>query len=415
MQMPRMAKGLTAAFVTKAKPGRYGDGAGLYLLVREPKAGGPPMRWWVFRWVRNGKMREAGLGSAWGRTAVGLADARIKARKLYDIVRDGGDPLAEKAAAKASALAAAGKAVTFRQEAERYIAAQEAGWRNAKHAAQWSATLETYAYEEIGNLPVSAIETGHVIKVLEPIWSTKPETASRLRGRIEAVLDAAKARGYREGENPARWKGNLAHLLPARTKVKKPEHHAALPYAEVGAFMVKLRKQEGTAARALEFAILTAGRTGEVLGATWAEINLRDKVWIVPGGRMKGGREHRVPLCARAIEVLGKAHDGFLFPGANSDQPLSNMALLMLLRRMEQRDITVHGFRSAFRDWAAERTNFPSEVAEMALAHAVGDKVEAAYRRGDLFEKRRRLSSEWARFCATPQQAASNNVTRLRA
>jgi integrase len=373
------------------------------------------MRWWVFRWVRNGKMREAGLGSAWGRTAVGLADARIKARKLYDIVRDGGDPLAEKAAAKASALAAAGKAVTFRQEAERYIAAQEAGWRNAKHAAQWSSTLETYAYEEIGKLPVSAIETGHVIKVLEPIWSTKPETASRLRGRIEAVLDAAKARGYREGENPARWKGNLAHLLPARAKVKKPEHHAALPFGEVGAFMVKLRKQDGTAARALEFAILTAARTGEVIGATWTEVNLRDKMWIVPPGRMKGGREHRVPLSPRALEIVGKAHNGFVFPGAGLDQPLSNMALLMLLRRMGQGDVTVHGFRSAFRDWAAERTNFPSEVAEMALAHTVGDKVEAAYRRGDLFEKRRLLANDWAKFCATSDRKGGNNVVSIRA
>lgn len=412
--MPRTAKGLTAAKVDKAGPGRYGDGAGLYLLVREPKNGGPPMRWWVFRWVRNGKMREMGLGAAWGRTAVSLVEARSKARSLYDVVRNGGDPLAEKAATKASQLVAAAKAVTFKTEAERYIAAQEPGWRNAKHAAQWASTLETYAYPVIGSVPVSDINVPLVLKVLEPIWSTKPETAGRVRGRIEAVLDAAKARGHSEGENPARWKGNLDHLLPARAKVKKPEHHAALPYTQIGAFMARLREQEGTAARALEFAILTAARTGEVIGATWKEIDLSEKIWIVPPARMKAGREHRVPLSERAIEIIGWENAGYVFSSVSPDQPLSNMALLMLLRRMGQSDVTVHGFRSAFRDWAAERTNYPSEVAEMALAHTVGDKVEAAYRRGDLFEKRRLLANDWAKFCATPERKGGNNIVPLR-
>jgi integrase len=406
--LPRRAEPLSAAKVANAGPGRYADGANLYLLVR-----GPQLKWWVFRYRRNGRMREMGLGAAAGRTAVSLKDARIKALELYNAVhREGKDPLDEKKAEKAAQALQAAKAVTFETEAKRYIASQEAGWRNAKHAAQWSSTLEAYAYPDFGSLPVSAVDVNLVLKVLEPIWATKPETAGRVRGRIEAVLDAAKARGLREGENPARWKGNLDHLLPARGKVKKPEHHAALPYTQISTFMAALRKQEGTSARALEFAILTAARTGEVIGATWAEINLRDKVWIVPAGRIKGGREHRVPLCPRALEIVGEAADGYVFPGASPDQPLSNMALLMLLRRMKHGNVTVHGFRSAFRDWAAERTNYPSEVAEMALAHAVGDKVEAAYRRGDLFEKRRRLANDWARFCAMPGQKGS--VVQLR-
>ncbi|MEA2911103.1 MAG: hypothetical protein QOJ15_3184 [Bradyrhizobium sp.] len=405
--MPRIATPLSAAFITKAKPGRYADGANLYLLVR-----GPALKWWVFRYRRNGRMREAGLGAAAGPTAVSLKDARIKARKLFDLHRDGHDPIDLKKASKAAALVTAAKAVSFKMEAERYIASQEAGWRNAKHAAQWSSTLETYAYPVLGSLPASAVDVNLMLKVLEPIWSTKPETAGRVRGRIEAVLDAAKARGLREGENPARWKGNLDHLLPARGKVKKTEHHAALPYSQIGTFMAALRKQEGMAARALEFTILTVARTGEAIGSAPTEINLREKVWIVPAERMKGGREHRVPLCPRALEIVSNATGDYVFPGANTDQPLSNMALLMLLRRMKYDNITVHGFRSTFRDWASERTNYPSEVAEMALAHAVGDKVEAAYRRGDLFEKRRRLANDWARFCAMPEQKGS--VVQLR-
>jgi integrase len=248
-----------------------------------------------------------------------------------------------------------------------------------------------------------------VLKVLEPIWTAKPETASRLRGRIESILDWAKARGYREGENPARWRGHLDKLLPARSKVRRVEHHAALPYTELPGFLVALRGQEGIATRALEFTILTAARTGESMGATWVEINWTDKAWTIAGARMKGGKEHRVPLCDRALAILREVRpeddapnpaEQFLFSGGKVGRPLSNMTFLMLLRRMGRDDLTAHGFRSTFRDWAAERTSFPSEVVEMALAHAVGDKVEAAYRRGDLFNKRRRLMDAWADFCA---------------
>jgi integrase len=293
--------------------------------------------------------------------------------------------------------------MTFKQCAEAYVAAHRAGWRNDKHAAQWSATLETYAYPTLGGLPVASVDVGLVLKVLEPIWSTKSETASRLRGRIEAVLDWAKVRGFREGENPARWKGNIDHLLPARAEVKAVEHHAALPYAEIGAFMAQLRNQPGMGAFALRFAILTAARTGEVLGTRWDEIDLKNAVWTIPAGRMKAGREHRVPLSSPAVtllEELAKAKAGeFVFFGQRTVKPLSNMALLMTLRRMKCDDLTAHGFRSTFRDWAAEQTSASREVAEAALAHTLADKVEAAYRRSDLFDKRRALMADWAAYC----------------
>jgi len=426
--MPRRAQGLSAAKVQKAGPGRYGDGAGLYLLVRSPD-----LKFWCFRyWVpgpggtasqvkRGGRLRELGLGPAVGRAAVSLADARRKARALFDLVRDGGDPLDARKAARAARLAEATKTISFRECATAYIDAHRAGWKNDKHAAQWPATLKTYAYPIIGPLPVRAIDTALVLKVLEPIWTAKPETASRVRGRIEAILDWAKVRDHRSGENPAKWRGHLDHLLPARGKVRRVAHHAALPYAEIGKFMAALRAQEGTAARALEFAILTAARTGEVIGARWAEIDLAEKNWTVPAERMKAGREHRVPLCERGIEIISDladdnpAPDAFVFPGAKRGRPLSNMSMLMTLRRMGRGDLTAHGFRSTFRDWCAERTSYPSEVAEMALAHSVSDKVEAAYRRGDLFEKRRRLADEWARYCATvPKQEAPGKVAALR-
>jgi integrase len=248
-----------------------------------------------------------------------------------------------------------------------------------------------------------AIDTKLLLKVLEPIWTAKPETASRLRGRLEAILDWAKVRGHREGENPARWRGHLDKLLPARSKVRRVEHHAAMPYAALPAFLENLRGQEGIAARALEFTILTAARTGEVIGATWAEISFAEKVWTVPAARMKAHREHRVPLGERALAILKEMHtsdDGFVFSGGRPGKPLSPTALILVLRRMGYGDITTHGMRSAFRDWCAEHTNFPSEVAEMALAHTVSDKVEAAYRRGDLFDKRRKLMEVWARYCA---------------
>jgi integrase len=289
-----------------------------------------------------------------------------------------------------------------------YIAGHTAGWRSAKHIAQWKATLAKYAEPVIGGLSIQAIDTALVLKVLEPIWSVKPETAGRVRGRIEAILDWAKARGYRTGENPARWRGHLDKLLPALSKVRRVAHHAALPYAELPGFLIALREQGGIAARALEFTILTAARTGEAIGARWGEINLTEKVWIVPATRMKAAKEHRVPLSARALAILDELRplretsdaEAFVFPGAKAGRSLSNMAFLMLLRRMGRDDLTAHGFRSSFRDWAAERTNFPNEVAEMAPAHSVGNAVEAAYRRGDLFDKRRRLVDAWAEFLA---------------
>jgi integrase len=314
----------------------------------------------------------------------------------------------------------AGRAVTFRHCAEAYIASHEAGWRNEKHAAQWSATLATYAEPIIGGLSVQSIDTAEVMRVLEPMWAKKSETASRLRGRVEAVLDWAKVRGYRQGENPARWRGHLDKLLPARSKVRKVKHHAALPYDELPEFITALREQEGDAARGLEFTVLTAARTGETLGATWGEIDLAQKVWIIPGERMKAGKEHRVPLSARAIEILKGVNperaspDVTLFQGGKAGKPLSSIAMGRTLRRMHRGDLTVHGFRSSFRDWAAEWTNFPSEVAEMALARSLGDKVEAAYRRGDLFERRRRMMDDWAKHCAGRVRASTAKVVSIR-
>jgi integrase len=305
--------------------------------------------------------------------------------------------------------------MTFDQCAAAYFKAHRAGWRNAKHAAQWSSTIKTYAEPVIGALPVQGIDTTLVIKIIEPLWSKKSETASRLRGRIEAVLDWATVRGYRQGDNPARWRGHLDKLLPARTKVSKVKHHAALPYRELPKFMAALRGQDGMSARALEFLILTAARTGEVIGALPAEI--KDRVWTVPAGRMKGSREHRVPLAAPALAVAEKHNQrngAFLFPGAKDDKPLSNMAMLALLERMGRSDLTAHGFRSTFRDWAAECTNYPNEVVEMALAHTINSKVEAAYRRGDLFEKRKSLMSEWAEFCAS-DKTEDHKVITIRA
>jgi integrase len=291
--------------------------------------------------------------------------------------------------------------------AELYIAAHERGWRNPTHRAQWRATLNAYVHPTIGDLAVASIATDDVLRVLQPIWQAKPETASRVRGRIEAVLDYAAARGWRQGENPARWRGHLANLLPARAKVARVVHHAALPWQEIGAFMARLRQHRATAARALEFTVLTAARTGEVIGARWPEVGMDAAVWTVPAERMKGHRAHRVPLSAAALAVLRHMlplrpaeGDGFVFPGLRPGKPLSNMAMLKLLERMGHGDLTVHGFRSAFRDWCEEATHTPQAVAEAALAHAVADKVEAAYRRGDLFAKRAALMEEWAAFCA---------------
>jgi len=371
-------------------------------------------RSWLLRYELNGKERFYGLGPL---HTVSLKDARERARKARLQLLDGIDPIAAKQQRKADAALAAAKAITFETAARQYFDQHAAKWRNRKHRAQFLSTLQTYAYPTLGKLPVAAIDTGLVLKVIEPIWPTKTETASRVRSRVEAVLDWATVRGYRTGDNPARWKGHLAEVLPARGKIRRTIHHAALPFGEIGAFVAALRAREGVAARALEFGILTAARTGEVIGARWPEVDLKAKVWTVPAGRMKGSREHRVPLSDGALEILRalprEDNNPRVFIGPRKDG-LSNMAMASVLHRMGRDDITVHGFRSTFRDWAAERTSYPNHVVEMALAHVIGDKVEGAYRRGDLFEKRRRLMADWAKYCGTkPTQGAE--VVSIRA
>lgn len=393
------------------KPGSYCDGGGLWLLVQSLTS-----RSWFYRYMRELKSHDMGLGPY---PEITLAEARRRAAEARQLRAHGKDPLAEREATRVAARVNAAKSMTFRQCSAAYIASHEATWKNEKHRYQWRATLDT-ANEILGDLPVHEIDVGLVLRVLEPIWTTKNETASRLRGRIEAILDWATVRGYRTGANPAQWKGRLAHALPARARVRRVEHHAALPFDEIGAFMAALRKQDGTAARALEFTILTAARTNETIGATWAEIDLDAKIWIVPGPRMKAKKEHRVALSDAAIALLtaikpdDATADQFVFPGRRAGKPLSNMSMLVLLRRMGRDDLTVHGFRSTFSDWAAERTAFPREVVEMALAHAIGNAVEAAYRRGDLFAKRRHLAAAWAKSCASPSAKNSSNVTALR-
>jgi integrase len=400
---------LKVAALARAKiPGYYSDGGGLFLQISRYGTAS-----WVFRYRMAGRLREMGLGSL---DTIGLADARERARKAREQRLDGFDPIERRKAARLSAQLDTAKAITFKDSAKRYITAHQPAWRNSKHAAQWGSTLETYVYPFFGGIAVQAVDVGLVLKAIEPIWTAKPETASRVRGRIESILDWATARGYRQGENPARWRGHLENLLPARAKVRRVEHHASLPYREIGAFITELQQQEGISACALEFAILTAARTGEVIGARWSEINIAERLWTIPGERMKGGREHRVPLSNAALTIIERMaesrHSDFVFPGGNAGRPLSNMAFLMLLRRMGRGGLTAHGFRSSFRDWTAERTNFSAEVAEMALAHVVSDKVEAAYRRGDLFQKRRQLAEAWAKFCAAAPPAG--NIVPLR-
>jgi integrase len=392
--MARRLGRLKASEISRLGPGRHHDGGGLYLSVGKGLA-----RSWIFRFRRDGKLHDYGLGPV---HTVSLSAARQRAFECRAALYAGNNPVEVRQTRRLERVLAAAKAVTFENAADQYIAAHAAGWRNARQEAQWRQSLTDFAFPFLGKLPVPAINTALVLRVLEPIWQTKTETASRVRGRIEAILDWAAARGLRQGENPARWRGHLENLLPKRSKVRRVEHHAALPFAGIGPLMAKLRRQEGAAARALELLILTAGRTGEVLGAQWSEINLAERVWTVPAERMKGGKEHRVPLSDEALQVLGVMSDTrvdeYVFPGRNG--PLGPMALRRVLASLGRDDISVHGFRSTFRDWAGETTAYPREVAEMALAHAVGSHVEAAYRRGDLFEKRRALMRDWALHCA---------------
>lgn len=343
-----------------------------------------------------------GLGSL---DRVTLATARSKADAARQQLGRGLDPLVEKQkSADADALEVA-KRITFMDAALQYIESHRAGWKNAKHASQWGNTLRDYAYPVFGKLPVQDVDTALVIKALTPIWHTKTETASRLRGRIESVLDWATTSGFRTGDNPARWRGHLDNLLPKPSAVRAVVHHPALPFTEIGSFVADLRQALGTSARALEFLILTASRTSEVIGAKWDEFDKDCHVWTIPASRMKAKREHRVPLSTRAREIVimmrKTASGDYVFEGDKPKRPLSSMALLMLLRRMGRGDLTAHGFRSTFRDWAAERTNYPREVCEQALAHTIPDAVEAAYRRGDLFAKRRKLLLAWDSECNT--------------
>jgi integrase len=376
------------AVATIAKHGRHADGGGLYLSI-SPNGG----RRWVFLYRWHGKPTEIGLGSA---RDVTLARARELAGQARGKLAEGINP---------KDVRRPSEGATFGECADRLIEAMRPSWRNGKHVAQWEMTLREYA-APLRRLPVDKITTDDVLSVLKPIWNEKPETASRLRGRIERVLDAAKAQGLRSGENPARWRGHLDQLLPKRQRLTRG-HHAAMSYTDVPAFVGELQARQATAALALEFAILTAARSGEVLGACWDEFDIDRAVWTVPATRMKAGREHRVPLSRRALKIvkaMREARNGdFVFPGQKPGRPLSVMALEMVLRRMKINEATVHGFRSAFRDWAAECTNFPNEVCEAALAHVIENKAEAAYRRGDLFDKRRKLMEAWAAYCVTPK------------
>jgi integrase len=378
--------------------GYHGIGDGLYLQITTKNA-----RSWIYRYQLAGHRHDMGLGSV---GLVTLAEARDAARDAKRQVIAGIDPIKAREAVRASQRLKDARGVTFRDAASQYIEIHSPSWKNAKHIYQWRQSLEAFAYPVIGSVPVAAVDTALVVKALQPIWLTKAETATRLRTRIERILDWARVSGYREGENPARWRGHLDHVLPKNPKSKRVQHLAALPFKEIGAFKQALKAEEGNAARALEFTILTAARTGEVLGAQWSEIDLANKLWIIPAVRMKAGKVHRVPLSPAALDLLRKMEnvkDGpFIFPGSRKGMPLSNMAMLMTLRRMGRDDLTAHGFRSSFRDWAAECTTYPREVCEMALAHQIPDAVEAAYRRGELLEKRRALANDWARYCSRP-------------
>ena len=368
----------------RLKAGRHSDGGGLYLSVSPSGA-----KSWVFMWTREGKRREMGLG---GYPEVSLAKARARAASFRETLADGRDPLAERSRAAEP---------TFGACADKFLRSMESSWRNEKHRAQWQMTLTHYC-QKIRDRKISTIDTEAVLSVLQPIWLSKPETASRLRGRIERVVDFATAHGWRRGENPARWRGHLKGVLPPRTVLSRG-HHAAMPYQDLPVFFERLGSSDAIASKALAFLILTAARSGEVLGATWPEIDLQARLWTVPAVRMKAAREHRVPLSSAAIEVLQPLFDGrtseYVFPGQREGRPLSSSAMEMLLRRMKAGQYTAHGFRSAFRDWAGDLTQFPREIAEAALAHRVGDATELAYRRADAIEKRRELMVAWASYC----------------
>jgi integrase len=392
------------------KPGYYCDGAGLYLQVSKTGS-----KSWIMRYTLGGKSCEMGLGSL---NAFSLAEARVRAKAQRKLLADGKDPLATKRSDQLKVRMAEASIITFDQAASAFYEANSPAWRNPKHGEQWRNSLSNYASPVIGSMPVSAVETAHVLRILSPIWSTKTETATRVRGRIEKVLDWAKVQGYRTGDNPAAWRGHLSEVLPKPSKVADAGHHAALPWSEIGGFMAALQAMQGAGARAMEIIILTATRTSEVLNAKWSEFDLDGKLWTIPKERMKGFREHRVPLSDPVVALLSKlrAESGggeYVFAGRKANTTLSNMAAMQTLRRMGRGEVTVHGFRSTFRDWCSESTAFSRDVCEMALAHTIADKTESAYRRGDLIEKRRALMADWAAHCSVVRVIGT--VTTIRA
>lgn len=404
----RRTQKLTALSVQRAKkPGYYSDGEGLYLQVSPALT-----KSWIFRYTLNGRAREMGLGSL---STFSLAEARERGKAQRQLLADGLDPIDARDALKRTAVAEAARIITFDQAAAAYIEAKEPEWKNAKHGDQWRNTLKAYASPKIGAMNIADVQTEHVMSVLRPIWTTKTETATRLRGRLEKIIDWATPE-HREGPNPARWRGHLDKKLADPNKIAPVENHPSLPYAQTGAFMRDLRAMEGVSPLAAEFIILTAVRTNEALLAQWSELDLDAALWVIPKERMKGRknstREHRVPLSRQALRVLervkalGSGPTGYVFPGRKKDAPQTNMACLAVLKRMGRSDLTIHGFRSTFRTWAAEQTNFPRDVAEMALGHVIADKVEAAYQRGDMFAKRAKLMQSWADYCGRVQQDA---------
>ncbi|MER8435397.1 integrase arm-type DNA-binding domain-containing protein [Mesorhizobium sp. M1312] len=405
---------LTSKRIAKLNaPGRYRDpeARGLYLQV-----GRTGTKSWLLRYELNGRERFHGLGSL---DDFSVKEARERARAARQKISDGIDPIDARRAERAARAVEAAKVLTFEKAARQYSEQNEPRWQNRKAAAQFLSTMRDYVFPVFGSVSVADVDTGLVLKALErehperhgkSVWMAIPETANRVRGRIESVLDWATTRGYRQGDNPARWRGHLENVLPARGLVQRVEHHAAMPYLALPPFMAALAERDGVAPQALEFTILTAARTGEVIGATWGEVDLDGLVWTIPAGRMKAGKEHRVPLSGRAVEILNslprEKGNPYIFIGPRANG-LSNMAMAAVLKRMGGNDVTVHGFRSAFRDWAAELTGYPNHVVEQALAHTIGNAVERAYRRGDLFEKRVRLMADWSRFCMNPAPAGA--------
>jgi integrase len=396
---------LNALFVARAGVGMHADGGNLYLQVTSPRA-----RSWLFVYrAAGGKKRYLGLGSC---STFSLSEARERARRARQLLADGHDPIERRREQQVAARLEAAKAMTFKACADAFISARKAGWRNERHARQWESSLRTYAHPVLGTLPVAAVDTAVVMKIVQPLWETKTETAARVRGRIESVLDWATASGLRTGDNPAAWRV-IGKLLPAKATVRTVVHHAAVPYQQVPAVVARIRQEQGTVARALETIILTAGRSLEVRAMMWSEVDMAAKLWTIPGERMKGGKEHRAPLSPRVLEILTAQRgqdDVFVFPGERAGRPVSSTGLRIALRKLVGREATLHGFRSSFRDWAAERTAFPDELIEVALAHINDDKTKAAYLRSDLIDRRRQLAAAWARFCSSPAPAADAAV-----